>query len=268
MSRRLPLSDEMKKIWNGQPNLHRNSVYKYTTKSVATEIVDFGSVKIGGLQDFRKSESLKLRDENEGMNSVSTGHGSMLIRDAITNSVFGQAFELSDDAREGPYSPRMSGNLTIQVPFCFPTLCFTYSLSADVRKTICDDENGYEACVRITNLSRYCDAVAEFISTDELLDVRYLALPVIYRDKVRHVLEVSPSNLISAFEKPTFFEPNQECRVVFFVSPNSSGYYLFSFEQLFQRNRKKGAFRISDGGFNDMVLQIPKLREFVEIVSI
>lgn len=257
----------MKEIWKRHPKLKRNHVYKFTTKEVSEKILSYGSVKIGALQKFRTYESLKLRDDSEGLNSAIHDGKQIQIRKISPMSVAGKMFCPEDPFDTSQNAPSIIGEVQVNEFFCFPTLCFTYSHDMEVQESLCDEKNKYDTCLRIKNLRQYCEVIAQYLSDGCKLNIGFFALPVIYKKTKRNFIDKSPSNMVRAFEKSQEFQVNQECRVVFALKPHSEYFVLQTHEQMSEDFKSKARKKITDKNINEVTLEIPELRKHVELIN-
>lgn len=209
MKRRLPLPVNAKRLFERHGHLGATTVFKFTSRAVAEKMLSEGSIKIGSLKEYRDIESKKLRDRNEGMNIAIAGDRTT-FREIPDLNPFRRAFNVTGSGNDGVIK-----GIGIIEEFDFPICCFSYASGEAARDSLVDEDNGYDCCVKVSDIFGLCEKIADHLSTACRIDVRYRCLPVLYQRKVLSATDDGLLNDFSAFLKPPIFSENVECRILF-----------------------------------------------------
>lgn len=244
------------KDWLSHSSLKSDMVYKFTTREIAEKMVNEGSFKIGGLNEYKTIESQSLVDDDEGLNKT-FAKGTVHLKDIHANSAFHRVMSFKNS--DGSIPPVTFSNLNFGVGFDFPVMCFASSKSETVRQSLCDDINRYDTCVRVSSIRSVGNIICRemnMLAEPGAATLKFISLPVIYREKAREVTKESPANIVSAFEKDPKFSANCEHRLIFAFNQVDPACQLIHQET-----------PNSEEKTNSIIGAIPELKQYFSIID-
>lgn len=201
---RLAVPEYLKASLRGHPNLGRAVAYKFHQKEHSQFIFGDGSIKIGTLEEYRNHEKSTIKDQWDGVEVIDLD--DVRSQDIHPESYARQIFN-------GAGRMRFKNVRIVASKQNFYVYCFSYSCDIDTLNSFLD-EAPYDAVAQCQDIFQLADIVCEYHPI--LRGSRYLCLPIIYREKFVGASEPRSEPLRTAFEKLSYYSPNQEGRIVFF----------------------------------------------------
>jgi len=173
-------------------------VYKYVNKSIYENFILNGQWQLGCINQYRKIENEKQRDEFEGFCNM-----NLLINDFLVNvlchSGFNYLIFCCTKTSNSKYLKRQFGDLELKIPN-------VKSFANDVKKSI-SAKRVFIQEVKYNSLKSYFDPTPIFDTNVSLDDY------ILNESFVNLLLDRAP--LPSLFVKPEYFKDEHEIRIIF-----------------------------------------------------
>ncbi|MCE1059102.1 hypothetical protein LU646_14570 [Pseudomonas alloputida] len=194
-----------------------SELFRYSSRTYNTRLVEHGSLRVGTLHDFRKAEHKPgITDPSEGTRTISLPVKEWRQNEEIPGkpSDVRQALDMFGMFQSHNSWGNTLKGVTVMRPFDDPD-CFVHCTSLLYSRTVMEQFSGAETCVRITNPGYFYAVLTHLINTEVMEVEPPILQKITYRSR-QEIFDVERSKTPATFIKEEIFAPQVEFRAVWY----------------------------------------------------